>query len=256
MFGSFSSSVAVSLAALALCLAPSVAQASPKQGVKSSRVARVAKERPCSKRVVEVVSGKESATFALAKCDGSASAEGVDQISLLARPSGVSRPKESLAALGKAHGSELAPGIRRVDTRVVERLELVVDQFRKTGQAERIVLAPSTPSPRVSSTRRGMARALDFRIEGVTGEALASYCKTLRDTACDPSPRATFVRMALRGSAAAHLTDVDAPADSTPPSHAVTAPVPSESAAKLAPLPAADHPAASMLKPAEPQRFF
>ncbi len=253
MFGSHSSLVAVSLTALALWLTPSSAQAAPKHR-KGARTARVVSEHPCSKRAIEIIAGKESATFALAKCDGSASPEGVDQISLLARPSGVSRPKESLAALGKTHGAELAPGIRRLDPRLVEKLELVVDQFRKAGQAEHMVLAPSASASQPSGGRHAMARTLDFRIEGVPGEAIAAFCKTLPDAACGSSPRGAFIRMELRGSGIGHAMDPD-PAAPPQGSSMAAAPPSAEPHGKLAPLP--DRPAAaSMVKPADSEHFL
>jgi hypothetical protein len=256
MLGSHSSIAALTLAALTTCLTATPAQASPKQGTKSPRIARVVPQRPCSKRAVEVIAGKESATFALAKCDGSASPEGVDQISLLARPSGVSRPKEPLSVLGKVRGSELAAGIRRVDPRLVERLELVVDHFRKGGQPEHIVLAPGAASSSASAGHRGLARSLDFRVDGVTGEALASFCKTLPETACTSSPRGPMVRMEVR-SVASRVADVDPPAQPSQPGSVTTEPVYGGSGGKLAPLPASDHPAAvGAVKPGDDSRFL
>src|SRR5580658_2081134 len=165
MFRPNTSILSASLTALVLSLTPSAAHASPKHATRSSRVARVVAPRPCSKRPVEVVAGKESATFALAKCDGSADPDGVDQLSLLARPAGTSKPKESLTALTKSRGPELAPGILRVDPRLVERLELVADQFRKAGEHEHIVLG-SVAGRSEPGSHPGMVRSLDFRIGG------------------------------------------------------------------------------------------
>jgi hypothetical protein len=257
MFGSHSTLVAVSVTALAIWLTPSAAQAAPKHR-RGARTAHVVSQHPCSKGPVDVVAGKESRTFALAKCDGTASPEGVDQISILARPSGVSRPKESLTALGKTHGAELAPGIRRVDPRLVENLELVVDQFRKPGQAERMVLAPLAPNASASQPSGGhrtTAKTMDFRIEGVTGEAIAAFCKTLPDAACGASPRGTFVRMEVRSSSTAHVVDADP--STQQPGSATTAPPSAEPRGKLAPLPDANRAAAaSMVKPAEPEHFL
>jgi hypothetical protein len=266
MLGSNSSLVAVSLTALALLVTPAEAQASPKHRAKGARVARVVSQHPCSKRPVEVISGKESATFALAKCDGTASPEGVDQISLLARPSGVARPKEPLAVLASTHGVELAPGIRRLDPRLVEKLELVVDQFRKAGRSEHLVLAPGVSSSPASGSHRGMARTIDFRIQGVKGDAIASFCKTVPDAACGSSPHGPFVRMELRDIGANSATDAD-PAAPVQPGSATAAPGTTVAGGRLAPLPSsdrpaaerpsADHPAAaSMLKPAESEHFL
>ena len=254
MLGSPFSFAAVTLAAMSLWLAPSVAGAAPKGSTKSPRMARVVPQRACSKRAVEVIAGKESATFALAKCDGSASPEGVDQISLLARPIGVSRPKAPLSVLSKARGPELAPGIRRVDPRLVERLELVADHFRKAGQPEHIVLAPGASASQAAAGHRSLARALAFRVEGVTGEMLASFCKTLPETSCSYSTKGATLRMEIR--AAGRAADVD-PTPSSQPTSAAKDPVYDGSGAKLTPLPASDHPAASItVKAGDEKRFL
>jgi hypothetical protein len=256
MFRPNTSILSASLTALVLSLTPSAAHASPKHATRSSRVARVVAPRPCSKRPVEVVAGKESATFALAKCDGSADPDGVDQLSLLARPAGTSKPKESLTALAKSRGPELAPGILRVDPRLVERLELVADQFRKAGEHEHIVLG-SVAGRSEPGSHPGMVRSLDFRIGGVKGEAVASFCKTLPDTTCGPSGKRAFLRMELRGATAADVGDAE-PKVSPQPGADPAAPARSETGRTLAPLPEANRPAAaSMVKPApESERFF
>ena len=160
MLGSNSSLVAVSLTALALLVTPAEAQASPKHRAKGARVARVVSQHPCSKRPVEVISGKESATFALAKCDGSASPEGVDQI-FVARTSEWSR--EAQGAIGRARkharsGARARHPPRR--PRLVEKLELVVDQFRMAGRSEHLVLAPGVSSSPASGSHPGMARQM------------------------------------------------------------------------------------------------
>lgn len=256
MFGSHSPLVSIALFATTVWLAPSVAQASPKPQGEHSRVARVVRPRPCSKRAVEVVAGKESATVALARCDGSASPEGVDQVSLLVRPSGIARPKESLATLSKVRGPELAPGIRRVDPRLVERLELVADHFHKSGQSPRILLAPVAPSSQSTGGRRGTTHSLDFRMESVTGEALASFCKTLPDATCESSPHGTFVRLELRGSGVAHVADADPLAPTPERSTATPLMMPAQSGGKLAPLPAMSRPAAGSLNTSDSRRFL
>ena len=233
MFRSHPMFAVLSLVALAAGLSPASASAASREHARGSRTAHVVKSRACAKPPVEVVSGKESATFALAACDGSASADGVDRLSLLTRPTGVSRPKEPLSG-GKSHG-DLAPGIRRIDPRLVERMERVVEHFRKDGSLPRIVLSPSPPE--VAAGRRAMARSLDFSVDGVTGEALASYCKTLSDTGCGFFPQDGHLRMQVRAPGSGHYAWVDS--GSTPKAGpAVTSP-PDGPAIRLSPLPAA-----------------
>ena len=88
----------------------------------------------CLKSPVEVVAGNESATIALTQCDGSPAPLAVDELSILARPGGTPKPKQSLDSLARSHGSELAPGIRRLDARLVEHLELVAEHFAQTSR--------------------------------------------------------------------------------------------------------------------------
>jgi hypothetical protein len=161
-----------------------------------------------------------------------------------------------LTALGKVRGPELAPGIRRVDPRLVEKLELVADHFHKTGQPAHIVLAPGASFSQPTGSHRSMARSIDFRIESVSGEALASFCKTLPDAACESSPRGTFVRLELRSSDAGHAAD-GGPAASTERTPSTPALAPAEPGGKLAPLPGMDRPAtAGSLKTGDSQRFL
>jgi hypothetical protein len=139
---------------------------------------------------------------------------------------------------------------------LIEKLELVVDQFRKAGQAEHLVVARSVSASQPSGDRRIMARTLDFRIEGVPGEAIGAFCKTLLDATCKSSSRGAFVRMELRGSGMGHAVDGDPAA---PPQGAgvAAAPPSTEPRGKLAPLPDADRPAAaSMVKPADSEHFL
>src|SRR5258708_2832508 len=162
----------------------------------------------CGKAPMEVVAGAESATFSLAKCDGTAIPAGVDQLSVLARPAKALKPTEPISALGKVRGAQLAPGIRRIDSRLVERLELAVDHFRKENQPARGVLI-SGYRPRNAGSYHGAGRALDFRIEGVRNEALVAYCKTLGDTGCGYYPNSAFVHMDVRDPGAGHIAWVD-----------------------------------------------
>ena len=210
MLGSPLPIAAFSLVSMSLALTPTVAGAShrSKHSPRLAHVAQSIERQMCVKAPVEVVVGTESATFALAKCDGTAIAGGIDQLSVLARPATAPKPTEPISALGKVRGPELAPGIRRIDSRLVERLELAVDHFRKEGQLARVVVF-SGYRPRNSGSYHGAARALDFRIEGVKNEALVTYCKTLGDTGCGYYPNGPFVHMDVRDHGAGHVAWVD-----------------------------------------------
>ncbi len=154
--------------ALAVLAVPALASAEPphaatgakatKEKAKPARTARIQKSevRTCARPTVEVISGADTATFSLTRCDGTAAPLAVDQLSILARPGSASKPKQPLEALAKVKGADVAPGIRRVDGRLVERLELAVEHFRKTGQAAKVQpdrLACGRAAPAATTSR-------------------------------------------------------------------------------------------------------
>jgi hypothetical protein len=203
------------LAVVAALLVPALASAEPRSR-KVTRTARVQKTgsspsmpHACLKSPVEVVAGSESATFALEKCDGSLAPLAVDELSILARPGGAAKPKQSLDALSRIRGAEVAPGIRRVDAGLLERLETVADHFRKGTETPRVLLV-SGYRPRSARSFHSSARALDFRIDGVDNEALVAFCKTLPDTGCGYYPNSVFVHMDARNPGSGHIAWIDA----------------------------------------------
>jgi hypothetical protein len=201
---------------VAALLVPALASAEPRTH-KHARTARVhkadavAESRPhaCLKSPVEIVAGAESATIALTMCDGAPAPLAVEELSILARPGSAPKPKESLDALARSRGTDLAPGIRRIDPRLVERLEMVADHFRRPDQPMRILLV-SGYRPRSTGSFHSTGRALDFRLDGVTNEALVAFCKTLPDTGCGYYPNGVFVHMDVRNVGAGHVTWIDA----------------------------------------------
>jgi hypothetical protein len=243
--------------------APTAALASP--ATPALRHASKAHEAgPCAKPAVEVIAGAESATLSLSKCDGEPLASGVEQLSILARPG--SAPKPSLSS--KGHGDEIAPGIRRLDERLVDRLQRTIDHFAKAGEIPRITLV-SGVRPAGSGSYHSSGRAIDFRVEGTSNEALMAFCKTLPDTGCGYYPNDVFVHMDVRDRGTGHVAWTDAhqtvageAAPAAPPPPAVApapaAPAPATIAAKVtatagAPAaPAAVAPGAGASAPAAP----
>ena len=63
--------------------------------------------------------------------------------------------------------------------------------------------------PRSSGSYHQSGRALDFRIEGVTNEALVAFCKTMPDTGCGYYPNSLFVHMDARDVGAGHVAWID-----------------------------------------------
>ncbi len=245
------------LAVPALASAESPHAASPaKAPAKPARTARIQKSeaRTCTRPTVEVTSGNDTATFALTRCDGSPAPLAVDQLSILARPGSAAKPKPPVEALAKIKGADVAPGIRRVDPRLVQRLELAVDHFRKTGQAARVQLI-SGVRPRSAGSYHQSGRALDFRIDGVTNEALVAFCKTLDDTGCGYYPNSLFVHMDVREHGAGHVAWIDVSKPGESPKYVSSWPLPKDEApaSKEPPSSApADSPETSIALPALP----
>ena len=260
----------VRTAAAALLLLPTVARAegpaSPdaahKAGpskAKPPRTARVTKSevaergqpRTCTKTPVEVTTGVESATFALAKCDGAATPLAVAELSILARPPSAPRPKWACDARspracqqlpvdspGTKPGADVAPGIRRIDARLVERLEVVVDHFRREGAPAKVLLV-SGYRPLSAGSYHQLGRALDFRVDGVTNEALVAFCKTLPDTGCGYYPNSVFVHMDVRNPGTGHISWIDVSGPGERPKYVSQWPLPAgaEPAPSPPPLP-------------------
>jgi hypothetical protein len=164
--------------------------------------------RTCLKAPVQIAAGNDSAAVSLLRCDGTPTPLAVAQLSILARPGSAAKPTKPVEALAKTAGADVAPGIRRVDARLLERLEIVADHFRKTGQDLKVQLISGVRPKSVGSYHQ-TGRALDFRIDGVTNEALVAFCKTLNDTGCGYYPNSLFVHMDVREKGAGHVSWID-----------------------------------------------
>jgi hypothetical protein len=212
-------------------------QAHARHARRTARAVKKVEAKACLKPAIEVVAGSESSTFSLAKCDGSPAPLAIDQLSILARPGSAAKPKVTVDVLVKNHGTDLAPGIRRIDARLVERLETAVDHFRKAGQSAKVLLV-SGYRPKSSGSYHQSGRALDFRLDGVQNEALVAFCKTLPDTGCGYYPNSSFVHMDVRDAGAGHIAWIDASRPGEAPKYVSSWPVrAAETAADASKLP-------------------
>ena len=189
------------------------------------------------KPAIEVSGAGESATFSLAKCDGEPAPLAIDQLSILARPGSAAKPKVTVDVLAKSHGTEVSPGIRRIDPRLVERIEEVVDHFRKPGSPSKITVV-SGYRPKSAGSYHQSGRAIDFRIEGVQNEDLVAFCKTLKDTGCGYYPNSVFVHMDVRNEGAGHVAWIDVSRPGEAPKYVSAWPAAGDDASKLPALPA------------------
>jgi hypothetical protein len=164
---------------------------------------------PCTKDPVEIVRGPEVERFELTKCDGSIAPLAVEHLSILIRPGSAARPTAPLSELAKKPGPDIAHGIRRVDPRLVGRLQSVVEHFGKPGAPAKLFII-SGYRPASVGSMHSTGRAVDFRVEGVKNEDVVAFCKTLPDTGCGYYPNSSFVHLDVRDPGAGHVSWIDA----------------------------------------------
>ena len=208
---------------------------------------------PCIKEPVSITRGVEEDRFSLTLCDGGVAPDAVDHLSILARPGSVLRPSAPFALLAKVPGPDTAPGIKRVDPRLVERLQHVVDHYTHGTSVPKLHVI-SGYRPTSAGSFHATARALDFRIDGVSNEDLVAFCRSLPDTGCGYYPNSSFIHLDVRDAGAGHVTWIDAsgPGESPryvsawPPPRAPHTPAADADLLEklgLADVPADDHPA-------------
>ena len=180
---------------------------------------------PCLKQPVSITRGVEEDRFSLTKCDGSVAPESVEHLSILARSGEALKPAQPVSVLAKVPGDNVAPGIRRIDPRLVEHLQLVVDKFMKTAQTQKLHVI-SGYRPASAGSYHASARAIDFRMDGVSNEELVAFCKTLPDTGCGYYPNSSFVHMDVREAGTGHVTWIDASGPGEAPRYVPTWPPP------------------------------
>ncbi|MCW5835319.1 MAG: DUF882 domain-containing protein [Labilithrix sp.] len=168
-----------------------------------------AKPPPCTKEPVEIVRGPEIERFSLTNCDGTPAPLAAERLSILIRPGGAARPTAPLAELAKKPGAELAHGVRRVDPRLVGRIQAVVDHFGKPGSPAKLAVI-SGYRPASVGSMHASGRAIDFRVEGARNEDVVAFCKTLVDTGCGFYPNSSFVHIDVRDPGAGHVSWIDA----------------------------------------------
>jgi uncharacterized protein YcbK (DUF882 family) len=89
-----------------------------------------------------------------------------------------------------------------VDPRLVALVGIVSGHFG--GKPLEVVSGyrAYTPTQYTAHSNHNLGRALDFRIEGVSNEALRDFCRTLRSAGCGYYPNSTFVHLDVRDTKA------------------------------------------------------
>ena len=184
---------------------------------------------PCLREAVSVTRGIEEDRFALTMCDGSVAPDAVDHLSILARPGGVLRPAAPFALLAKVPGPDTVPGIKRVDPRLVDRLQHVVDHYTRGTTIPKVHVI-SGYRPTSAGSFHATARALDFRMDGVSNEELVAFCRSLPDTGCGYYPNSSFIHLDVRDAGTGHVTWIDASGPGESPRYVAAWPPPAHGA--------------------------
>lgn len=188
-------------------------------------------EKTCAKDPVEIIRGPEMERITLTTCDGKLAPLAATQLSVLVRPGGAARPTATAAELDKQKTKDLAPGIRRVEDRLVLNLAHVVDHFATKGANPKVSIVSGYRPTSVGSMHQ-TGRAIDFRLEGVKNEDVVAFCKTLEDTGCGFYPNSSFVHMDVRDAGAGHVTWIDASGPGETPRYVSAWPPPAAASKK------------------------
>jgi hypothetical protein len=171
---------------------------------------------PCLHSPVDVMRGTEEETFSLTKCDGSVAPLAIEEMSILVRPESASKPSLPVAevAAKSTKSDDVAPGIKKIDERLLERMQTLLDHFAKPQKTPKVFIV-SGYRPASKGSFHAMGRAIDFRVEGVENTDLVSFCKTLPDTGCGYYPNSSFIHLDVREPGAGHVAwiDVSGPGD-------------------------------------------
>ncbi len=93
-------------------------------------------------------------------------------------------------------------GAHAVDPRLVALVGIVSGHFG--GKPIEVVSGyrAYTPTQYTAHSNHNLGKALDFRIRGVSNEALRDFCRTLRSAGCGYYPNSTFVHLDVRDTKA------------------------------------------------------
>jgi len=105
-------------------------------------------------------------------------------------------PQSALAAFERMmrQGNATHP----IDPRLVALVSIVSSHFG--GKTIEVVSGyrAYTPTQYTPHSNHNLGRALDFRVQGLSDEALRDFCRTLRSAGCGYYPNSTFVHLDVR----------------------------------------------------------
>ncbi len=165
---------------------------------------------PCLNAPISVTRGSEEETFAFTKCDGTVAPKAIEEMSILVRPGGTAKPAGGMSELSAKKGEPTkTDDLHKIDGRIVERLQLVVDHFAKPSTTPKLFIV-SGYRPASKGSFHALGRAIDFRMDGVSDTDLVAFCKTLPDTGCGFYPNSSFIHLDVRSSGTGRVSWIDA----------------------------------------------
>lgn len=174
-------------------------------------------EPTCRRRSVSIVRfGGESDVFKLVNCDGSIRNDGLERLSILARPPGVERPALPFPEEPTASTpGEWLDQIYQLPPRLAFAIQRIAEAF------------PYKPIYIISGYRPGsghgfhaQGHAIDLFVMNVPNERVYKFCRKMNDMGCGYYPNNKFVHVDARppGTGKAYWIDTSAPGE---PSHYV-----------------------------------
>jgi hypothetical protein len=187
---------------------PEVAAKEGKGAKKGKKGKKEAPKPPCLREAVHFERFEEKSSFSLLTCEGAPAPFAIERLSIMARPGGMPVPSEAIDVLAKRKGDVVAPGVKRLDAGLLERIQAVVEKLRPKAAANVSVISGYRPASKGSLHAEG--QAIDFSLAGSTNTELVDACKTLDDTGCGFYPNSSFIHLDVRPKGAGHVSWIDA----------------------------------------------
>ena len=178
------------------------------KGKKGKKGKKEAPKPPCLREAVHFERFEEKSSFSLLTCEGAPAPFAIERLSIMARPGGMPAPSEPIDVLAKRKGDVVAPGVKRLDAGLLERIQAVVEKLRPKAAANVSVISGYRPASKGSLHAEG--QAIDFSLAGSSNTELVEACKALDDTGCGFYPNSSFIHLDVRPKGAGHVSWIDA----------------------------------------------
>ncbi len=146
---------------------------------------------------------REEIHVALVDADGRPDRDGLEALSILARPPGTRRPSDAELAAHRNDLARVSDDIRRLHPALLLRLEAV----RRVHSGHAIEIVSGLRDDGAEHSRHRTARALDVRVDGVSLERLDALLRTLPETGVGVCPASDLIHVDIRARSA-HWVDL------------------------------------------------